>query len=170
MQNPFESIQHLAEQMNWVNQMFGPESMAQMRESMKAMKESGERVRRPGAPPVPPGSPASGPPLEVYVTPETVVLCAVLPGLARPEHLRISLLGPTELLLEAFLQPRALEGQLLQQERFAGYCHRTVTLPAAIAAAGGTAAYTDGILTCQFPRLEHGGPATGVAVLQVQQP
>lgn len=178
MQNPFETIQHLAEQMNWVNQMFGPDTMAQMRDTMKTMKESGERVRRSGpglgpglgtAPGQAGGQPA-GPPLELYVTPDAVVLCAVLPGLTRPEHLRVSLLGPTELLLEAFLQPRSLQGQLLHQERFAGYCHRTVTLPAAIVAEGGTASYSDGILTATFPRLQRGGAETGVAVLQVQQP
>lgn len=166
MQNPLDSLQQFSEQMNWVSQMFGPDTMGQMRDVMKAMKETGERPK-PAAPPAP-GSQNAGPPLEIYVTPDAVVLCAVLPGLASPQHVQLSLLGPKELLLEAFLAPRALEGGLLQQERFTGHCQRVVLLPAAVMAEGITAAYSDGILECRFRRLDQDGSNTGVAVLQVQ--
>jgi HSP20 family molecular chaperone IbpA len=168
VQNPFESIQQLAEQMNWVNQIFGPEAMGQMRDSMKAMKEPGERSRRPAPPPA--GSQPAGPPLEIYLTPDAVVLCAILPGLTAPEQVRLSLLGPKELLLEAYLPARSLDGAVLHQERFTGYCHRIVSLPVAILAEGGTAALSDGILECRFPRQDHDGETGGVAVLQVHQP
>jgi HSP20 family molecular chaperone IbpA len=169
VQNPLETIQQFSEQMNWVNQMFGSDAMGQVRDIMKAMKEPGERQRPAPAPPVGANQNA-GPPLEVYLTPDSVVVSAVLPGLAAPEHLHLSLLGPKELLIEAFLAPRVVNGSQLLQERFTGHCHRIISLPAAIIAESGIASYADGILECRFRRLEQDGSNTGVAILQINQP
>lgn len=167
MQNPFDSLRHLAEQLNWVNQMISPEMMAQVREGAPSLKETGERPRAP-RPPLP--AQGGGPPIEIYVTAEAVVLCAALPGLTSPEQVWVSLLGPREVLLEAYLPPYTAGGALLHQERFTGYCHRIVTLPATIRPEPPATSYIDGMLQCRFPRLAQDGESPGVAVLQVNQP
>ncbi|MEW8978174.1 MAG: Hsp20/alpha crystallin family protein [Symbiobacterium sp.] len=108
----------------------------------------------------------TGPPLDIYVTPHEVVVEAVLPGLTSPQQVSVSLVGPTELLIEAYLPDRLPDGLYLQRERFTGYCSRLVTLPAPVRPAA-AASYEDGLLALRFQRASPGTGSDGVAVLHV---
>lgn len=167
MMAPQEAMKRLADQMGWLSQMLGEGFVSQIQEA--AM---GNQAGREGRPCPPDGQTAghqaqATPPLEIYLTPQEVVLCAALPGLASPDHLSVCLTAPNELILEAFVQPMALSGTVLRRERFAGYCHRTVTLPASVLQTGARATYTEGIVEIRLARAEPGGPDSGVSLLQV---
>lgn len=153
MADPAKLVQRLTEQLDALRDAFGEELLAERGRS--------ERPRKEGA------AAAAGPPLDVYVTSDEVVLHAVLPGLPDPRHVMVSLSSPTELLLEAFIPPRHPEGVYLQRERFSGYCSRLVTLPASVRPAA-LARYQDGILEIRLQRVSPGTGDGGVAVLHVK--
>lgn len=153
MADPVKLVQRLTEQLDALRDAFGEEFAAE--------RGRAERPRREGA------AVASGPPLDLYVMPDEVVVHAVLPGLPDPRHVMISLTSPTELLLEAYIPPRLPEGMYLQRERFAGYCSRLVTLPASVLPVA-AAKYQDGILEIRLRRASPGSGDGGVAVLHVK--
>ena len=153
MTDPAKLVQRLTEQLDALRDAFG--------EEFAPDRWRAERPRREGA------AAGGGPPLDVYVTPDEVVVHAVLPGLPDLRHVRISLTGPTEMLLEAFIPPRLPEGMYLQRERFAGYCSRLVTLPASVRP-WAAAKYADGILEVRLQRANPGSGYGGVAVLHVK--
>lgn len=153
MADPAKLVQRLTEQLDALRDAFGEEFAPELAQA--------ERPRREGA------APTSGPPLDVYVTPNEVVVHAVLPGLSDLRHVIISLTSPTEILLEAFIPPRVPEGMYLQRERFTGYCSRLVTLPASVRPVA-AAEYRDGILEIRLQRSSPGSGDGGVAVLHVK--
>lgn len=142
MQDPHDSMSQLAEQMNWLAQLMNSEFWQQIQSGMDSTRTPGQRVGMPPnlhqahtfGRPINPPAPNQYPPLEIYVTPADVVLCASLPG-ASPQTVAASLTTPSELVLEAFVPPDGLAAPLLR-ERFSGYCARTVTLPAPVRASG----------------------------------
>jgi HSP20 family molecular chaperone IbpA len=151
--DPAKLVQRLTEQLDALRDAFGEEFAAE--------RGRAERPRKEGAAANP------GPPLDVYVTPNEVVIHAVLPGLPDPRHVIISLTSPTEILLEAYIPPRLPEGMYLQRERFTGYCSRLVTLPASVRPVA-AAKYLDGILEIRLQRANPGSGDGGVAVLHVK--
>lgn len=167
MNDPREAMKQLADQMGWLSQMMGGEFWGQLQEGLEAARPS---AVRPGAPAgARPGAPLRGqqafPPLDIYVTDAEVVISAALPGVA-PEAVAVSLTTPGEVVLEAFMPPEAI-GTPLMRERPAGYCIRTVTLPAPVRADGCLARSADGIIELRLQRSEPGTGTAGVALLQV---
>jgi len=153
MADPVKLVQRLTEQLDALREAFGEEFPAERGRAGVPRKEG--------------AAASSGPPLDVYVTPDEVVVHAVLPGLPDPRHVMVSLTSPTEVLLEAFIPPRHPEGMYLQRERFAGYCSRLVTLPASVRPVA-AARYQDGILEIRLQRTSPGTGSGGVAVLHVK--
>lgn len=152
MTDPAKLVQRLTEQLDALRDAFGEEFAPE--------RGRVERPRREGAS-------SAGPPLDVYVTPDEVVVQAVLPGLPDVQHVRICLTSPTEILLEAFIPPRLPEGMYIQRERFTGYCSRLVTVPASVRPVA-AATYLDGILEIRLRRANPGSGDGGVAVLHVK--
>lgn len=104
--------------------------------------------------------------MELYATPAEVLLYAALPGLAGPEHVAVTLLSPTELVLEAYVAPDA-PGLPLHCERQTGYCYRALAVPVPVRPEGARAHYRDGILELRLPRSEPGTGTGTVSLLQV---
>lgn len=162
MQNPSEAMKHLSDQMGWLSQMFGEEFWAKIHDGVR----QGQPVT--GAPPVAqPRGPLAVPPVEVYTTAMEVVLCALVPGLSGPEQVSLSMAGPAEVVLEAFLPPAGGQGIVLQRERLAGYCARTIALPAAVLPDGAKARYAGGVLEVRFVRTVPEARQGEVALLHV---
>lgn len=167
MQNPTDVMSDLTKQMGWLNQMFGEDFFTHMQNAGGVRPRS----RQAGAPARPVAT-GGAPPLEIYVTPNEVVICATLPGLSSQEDVAISLTSPHELVLEAMIQPppAAEPTMVLLRERFTGYCHRLLTLPAPVLATGARTRYVDGLLEIHLPRADAGSGTGGVALLHVSQP
>jgi HSP20 family molecular chaperone IbpA len=164
MADPGKAVQRLTEQVEALRDAFGEDFWRQFAEQtagLPSTPEQGGRVEAPRK-----GTSVTGPPMDIYVTPEEVVVHAALPGLIDPQHAMVSLTSPTEMLMEAFLPPRLPEGMYLHKERFAGYCSRLVTLPVSVRPAA-AARYEDGILEIRFRRAEPGAGTDGVAVLRL---
>jgi HSP20 family molecular chaperone IbpA len=177
MQDPRESMRQLADQMGWLSQMMSGEFWNQVQDGLDAARPPTAPPRQgagagpgpgPGRAPGRPTGPLGGtfPPLEIYLTAAEVVVCAAVPG-AGPEGIALSLASPGELVLEVFAQPRGM-GAGLVRERFAGYCTRTVTLPASVHPHGAVARLADGLLEVRLQRLEPGAGDTGVSLLQIR--
>jgi len=161
--DPGKVVQRIAEQLEALGDAFGEELFRELGRAgtPRPKEQSGGRIggrARTGA--------AAGPPLDIYVTPYEVVVEAILPGLGGPHQVTVSLAGPAELLIEAFLPDRLPDGLYIQRERFVGYCVRMVTLPATVLPAA-SARYRHGILQLRFPRATPGSGGEGVAVLHV---
>lgn len=163
MSDPVEAAQRIAEQLEALGDAFG-EGLWREMGRRGARKKEPPRGRGEG----PRAAAVVGPPLDIYVTPQEVVVGVVLPGLTDPHQVTVGLPGPTELLIEAFLPDRLPDGMYIQRERFAGYCARVVTLPVSVRPAA-AARYQDGVLELRFPRVNPGTGNEGVAVLHVPQ-
>ncbi|MGE5673568.1 MAG: Hsp20/alpha crystallin family protein [Mycobacterium leprae] len=169
MQNPAEGLGQLQQQLGPLGQVLGEDFWRELQQATNfpfAMPASAQPqtplpVTKPGA------GPTANPPLEIYLTLTEVVVCAGLPGLSGAEHVRLSLTGPKELLLEAFLPPAVLHGTAIRKERFAGLCSRRVTLPAGVLPDSARAHYADGILEIHLKRAEAGQGEDGIALLRV---
>lgn len=160
MGDPSKAVQRLTEQVEALRDAFGEDFWRQFAEQAAGLPQQhgGDAARQ--------GTPVTGPPLDIYVTPDEVVVQAALPGLMDPQHASASLASPTELLIEAFLPPRLPDAMYIQRERFAGYCSRLVTLPASVLPAA-AARYEDGILEIRLRRAAPGAGTDGVAVLRL---
>ncbi|MFZ5622754.1 MAG: Hsp20/alpha crystallin family protein [Pseudomonadota bacterium] len=170
MSDPFDLGQQLSSQLGSLSRALGPEFWQKVGEVAGVGSMAGGLPgAKAGQPQRPDGrGEQPAPPLELYVTTEEVVISAILPGLTAPEQVGFALTGPAELLIEAYLPPHTPHGLTLQRERYAGFCHRLITLPVSVFAEGARASYTDGILELRLRRAEPGAGSAGVAVLQVQ--
>lgn len=99
-------------------------------------------------------------PLDVYTTPDQLVVEAALPGLA-PEQVEITLTG-NSLTISADTQPRAedrsAQREYLYQEIRRGAVSRTVTLPAELETDKAVAAFEHGLLRLSIPKAERTKP------------
>ncbi len=98
------------------------------------------------------------PAIDMYQTPESVVVRATLPGI-KPEEVDISILGDT---LTIKGETRAEESikreEYLCQERRYGAFSRSVTLPAGLKIEKAEAAFENGVLTLTIPKAEEAKP------------
>ncbi|HLN61425.1 MAG TPA: Hsp20/alpha crystallin family protein [Symbiobacteriaceae bacterium] len=182
LRNPGELFKNMADQMSWLTQFLGDDFFRQMQSAVPGAVQSAApgMPRAPGFPPPRPGSkaggqhqasqPPAGPPTDVYLTGDDVVLCIALPGLGAPDQVKVSLAGATTITLEAFVPPNSGLSVTVRQERFTGYCSRTIALPVPVRQDGARATYTDGILEVRLRRLGAGEAGGGLAIMQVDQP
>lgn len=96
--------------------------------------------------------PVTGPRIDMYHTPTSIVVLAELPAIRSQEQIEIRLEGQT-LLLEGeipFPYP-VTENRMLLKERYFGPFKRALTLPKPVAAAGISAKYAKGLLIVELP-------------------
>jgi HSP20 family protein len=95
-------------------------------------------------------------PLDVYTTPEEIVIAASLPGLT-PDEVDIVIEGDSLTIRGALRQP--LENvEYLFQERPYGMFSRTLTLNVPVDAAKAEAVFENGVLTLTLPKAEETKP------------
>lgn len=95
-------------------------------------------------------------PLDVYTTPEEIVIIASLPGLT-PDEVDISIEGDT-LMIRGELRPPLENVSYLFQERTYGAFSRTLTLNVPVEAEGAEAVFENGVLTLTLPKAEETKP------------
>ena len=95
-------------------------------------------------------------PLDVYTTPEEIVITASLPGLTSDE-VDIALEGDT-LTIRGELRPPLENVTYLFQERAYGTFSRTLTLNVPVAAENAEAIFENGMLTLTLPKAEETKP------------
>jgi HSP20 family protein len=106
------------------------------------------------------------PAVDVYETPETIVMKADLPGLTR-EHIEIQLRDKTLTLKgERRFAKEAEEENYLRIERAYGAFQRSFTLPATIRQEQIRAVFRDGVLELTLPKAEESKPKQ--IVIEVQ--
>jgi HSP20 family protein len=101
-------------------------------------------------------------PLDVYTTPEEIVINASLPGLT-PDEVDIVIEGDT-LTIRGQLRPPLENVEYLFQERAYGAFSRTLTLNVPVEADKAEAAFENGVLTLTLPKAE----ATKPKVIKVK--
>ncbi len=97
-------------------------------------------------------------PLDVYVTPEEIVIVASLPGLTADE-VEISIDGD-RLTIQGELRPPLENVDYLFQERAYGPFSRTLALNVPINADEAEAVFENGVLTLTLPKAEESKPRT----------
>jgi HSP20 family protein len=95
-------------------------------------------------------------PLDVYTTPEEIVISASLPGLT-PDEVDIALEGDT-LTIRGKLRAPLENVEYLFQERAYGAFSRTLTLNVPVEAGKADAVFEDGVLTLTLPKAEETKP------------
>jgi HSP20 family protein len=104
------------------------------------------------------GDDARGMPLDIYTTPDALVIEAALPGV-RPEDVDISVLGDTLTLTATSAAERSEESaDYLYREVRRGRTSRTVTLPAGLRTSDAEATFEHGMLRLTFPKAEQARP------------
>jgi HSP20 family protein len=96
--------------------------------------------------------------LDIYTTPDAVVVEAALPGV-KPDDVEISVLGDT-LTINASTreeQKRDEDGYSYREIR-RGSFSRTITLPAGLKSEAASASFEDGLLILSFPKAEEAKP------------
>ena len=94
----------------------------------------------------------SVPAVDVYETPEEVVLTATVPGFD-PEDLDVSVMEGTLTIKGEHEAEEAVEGAtFIRRERRKGSFSRSLVLPDRVVAGEATADYSNGILTLTFPK------------------
>jgi HSP20 family protein len=97
-------------------------------------------------------------PLDIYATPDTLVLEAALPGV-KPEDVEINVLGDTLTISGSTRhEDRREESGFLYQEVRRGTFSRTVTLPGDLKTDAATATFEHGMLRLSFPKAEAAKP------------
>lgn len=97
-------------------------------------------------------------PLDVYMTPEEVVIQATVPGL-KPEDVQITLEGDT-LTIKGEVKPPIENVDYILQERPYGQFSRTLTFNIPIQADKAEATFENGVLTLVVPKAEAIRPKT----------
>lgn len=183
VQDPTQALDGMQRQLGWLQQVMDPNFWEQIRAltaaasppppgtpamgapAMAAAAPAGARTAR-----LTPPAPAAQPSVDLYLTIHEVVLQAVLPGLASPAAVTLTLGSPTELTLEVWLPPPPPLTSPLQRERPTGYAVRSITLPAPVQAEGGSARLQNGLLEVRLLRSEPGTGGSAVAALPVSVP
>jgi HSP20 family protein len=103
-------------------------------------------------------SDGNGLPLDVYATPDAIVVEAALPGV-KPDDVDITITGDTLTISgsSAEQRERTDEGVLYREIR-RGTFSRTVTLPSDVKSDGATASFENGILRLSIPKAENAKP------------
>jgi len=91
-------------------------------------------------------------PVDVYTTPEEIVVMASLPGLL-PEEVDITIEGDT-LTIRGELRPPLDNVEYLFQERPYGHFSRSLTLNVPVDVEKAEAVFENGVLTLTLPKLE----------------
>ena len=95
-------------------------------------------------------------PLDVYTTPEEIVVVASLPGLT-PDEVDIAIEGDT-LIIRGELRSPLENVEYLFQERGYGAVSRTLTLNVPVEAEKAEAVFENGVLTLTLPKAEESKP------------
>ena len=95
-------------------------------------------------------------PLDVYTTPEEIMISASLPGLT-PDQVDIAIEGDT-LTIRGELQQPLENVNYLFQERVHGTFSRTLTLNVPVEAENAEAVFENGVLTLTLPKAEETKP------------
>jgi len=95
-------------------------------------------------------------PVDVYTTPEEIVVSASLPGLL-PEEVDISIEGDT-LTIRGELRSPLSNVEYLFQERPYGYFSRSLTLNVPVDVEKAEAVFENGVLTLTLPKVEEVKP------------
>ncbi len=92
------------------------------------------------------------PAIDMWETPEEVIVSAALPGIA-PENVEISLTGQTLTLRgELTADEEVTRDQYVIQERRYGTFHRQLTLPVRVDGDGAQATFENGVLRLRIPK------------------
>jgi HSP20 family protein len=98
------------------------------------------------------------PPLDVYETPDEIVVSAVLPGL-RAEDVEITMTGQNLTLRGEFKASEEVKReQYLYRERRFGSFNRSLQLPVRVQGENAEATFADGVLTLRVPKAEEVKP------------
>jgi len=97
-------------------------------------------------------------PVDVYTTPEEIVLVTSLPGLL-PEEVDITIEGDT-LTIRGELRPPLDNVEYLFQERTYGHFSRSLTLNVPVNVEKAEAVFENGVLTLTLPKMEAVKPKT----------
>lgn len=97
-------------------------------------------------------------PLDVYTTPEEIVIVASLPGLT-PDEVDITIDGD-RLTIRGELRPPLENVDYVFQERPYGPFSRTLTLNVPVSADQAEAVFENGVLTLTLPKAEESKPRT----------
>ena len=96
--------------------------------------------------------------LDVYHTPESLVVKAAIPGV-KPEEVEVTVIGSILTIKgKAKSEDEVKEGSYLMRERRYGAFSRTVTLPKGLKTDEIEATYDDGVLTLTIPKAEEVKP------------
>lgn len=127
-----------------------------LREAMDRMFEEG--IWRPPLPFA--GSGESSLAIDMYETPDSVVVKTAIPGV-KAEDIEVSVTGDSlTIRAETKEETEVKRESYLRRERRYGSYARTVTLPAGLRADQAGADYAEGVLTLTFPRAEEVRPKT----------
>ena len=97
-------------------------------------------------------------PLDVYATPDEVVLEAAVPGV-KPEDVEITLTGETLTISADVRDERNVDqGSVMLQEITRGTFSRTLTLPSGLEGDKASASFENGLLTLRIPKAEEVKP------------
>jgi len=100
------------------------------------------------------------PTIDMYQTPNEVVIKAALPGL-KPEEVDIIITGDTLTIRgETKVEEEVKRENYLCQECRYGASSRSITLPSALKTEKAEASFEDGVLTLTIPRAEEAKPKT----------
>ena len=97
-------------------------------------------------------------PLDVYATPDAVVVRASVPGV-NPDQVEITIEG-SRVMIHGEIQPQKEEGDYLLQEQRYGPFARTLDLALPVQADKAEASFKNGLLTLTIPKAEEIKPKT----------
>ena len=97
-------------------------------------------------------------PLDVYTTPEEIVIIASLPGLT-PDEVDVTI-DDDRLMIRGELRPPLQNVDYLFQERAYGPFSRTLTLNVPVESDEAEAVFENGVLTLTLPKAEESKPKT----------
>lgn len=175
MSDPSSILQRAGEQLRQVEQLFcGKGGIGEplfdasiWKDLQEATTAMAQRSVLPatGGRPGPAEPPPFSPPVDIFVTPDTVVLNATVPGITSSEDLQVSVIGEQRLRLKGNIAPHPLEGVAKSAvvEQPHGPFERTVNLPVPIRARSARCVLSNGQLEVWLERA--GEQETPVSVM-----
>jgi HSP20 family protein len=108
--------------------------------------------------------PISGPRIDMYHSPSTMVVLVELPGLETKDQIEIQLEGQTLLLKgEIPCSYPVTDNRVILKERFFGQFQRTLALPKSVTVSGVVAKYSKGLLIIELP-IEESAQQTNIPI------
>ncbi|MBD0379822.1 Hsp20/alpha crystallin family protein [Paenibacillus sedimenti] len=109
--------------------------------------------------------PLTGPRVDMYETPQELVIVAEVPGLSSPEQIQLSFSEQSLLMRGTLVRPyQVLDQQMLLAERFFGAFERVIRLPGRAVTEQMHARYHNGLLIIRIPL----APVDGEKVIPIQ--